>query len=256
MKFPTSRSKIDGEARTSISIWKMSAADTFIYFQALPLELRLQIWEEALSAWTVWAAVPCYVGVEHCLKLRGLRFRMVLTGPAPFLIAGTCKEARRLLEQCYIKPIRAPSDCSATSTGAYWVNLETTVVHLGNASEALYVLPSFGKDDLSRFKHVAVWWDHFESLSMTCYRLATQCPVLRTVIIQYVGKEGVYNCSSHECLSLGAATYYATTPEFCGSGYGFEKLDVPRVLSALRRYFSDPPPRLHLVDPTSTSHLS
>lgn len=61
-----------------------------------------------------------------------------------------------MLEQFYLKPIHGPFSGLATSAGSYWVNLNTTVVYLGNSFDADSVLNSFGTDELSKFKHVAL----------------------------------------------------------------------------------------------------
>lgn len=76
----------------------MSAADSFIYFHALPTELRLQIWGEALAVRSVWAAVRNY-SADRDLSASRLPFIMVYIGPAPYLAGLSFREARRLLEQ-------------------------------------------------------------------------------------------------------------------------------------------------------------
>jgi len=78
----------------------MSAADSFTYFHALPTELRLQIWGEALAVRSVWAAVRNY-SADRDLSASRLPFIMVYIGPAPYLAGLSSREARRLLEQSY-----------------------------------------------------------------------------------------------------------------------------------------------------------
>ena len=71
----------------------MSAADSFTYFHALPLELRLQIWREALSVRSVWAAVP-NDSANRSLSTSRLPFNMAYIGPAPYLVWLSRREAR------------------------------------------------------------------------------------------------------------------------------------------------------------------
>ena len=69
---------------------------------------------------------------------------MSYAGPAPYSPGLSSKEALQILEQTYLKPIRGPS------TGAQWVNMDQTVVYLGNSSDSVAVLDSFHADDLSK----------------------------------------------------------------------------------------------------------
>ena len=233
----------------------MSALDSFNYFHALPPELRLQIWGEALSVRSVWAAVRNY-NADRDLSANRLPFIMVYIGPAPYLAGLSSREARRLLENPYVKPIRGLFSGLATSTGSYWVDLDTTVVYLGDSSDLTTVLNSFGADELSKFKHVALPWYQFGRLARTCQRLATMCPALRTIIIQRSETEAVTNRPLRQPLSLETAAYYATIPEHAGPELGYEKLDAPHFRSLLLEYFGDSPPRLHLLSPDSANRSS
>jgi len=230
----------------------MSAADSFTYFHALPPELRLQIWEEALSVRSVWAAVRNY-NADRDLSASRRPFIMVYIGPAPYLAGLSSREARRLLEQSYIKPIRGLSSGLGTSVGAYWVNLDTTVVYLGDFSDATTVLNSFGVDELSKFHHVALPWYQFGRLARTCQRLATICLALCIIIIQRCEKEAATNRLLRQPLSLETATYYATIPEYAGPELGYENLDAPHFWSLLLEYFGNSPFRLHLLSPDSAN---
>jgi len=177
---------------------------------------------------------------------------MIFIGPAPYLAGLSSREARRLLEKSYVKPIRGPSSDLATSAGSYWVDLNATVVYLSDSCDAEPVLNSFGTDELSKFKHVALPWHQFGRLARTCQRLATQCPALRTIIIQRSGTEGATN----RPLSLEMAAYYATIPENTGPQLGNGKLDAPYLRSLLLEYFGDSPSRIHLLAPGSAIRSS
>ncbi|KAI9841437.1 MAG: hypothetical protein M1837_000713 [Sclerophora amabilis] len=229
----------------------MSATDSFIYFHALPPELRLHIWQQALSARSVWAAVGSYNARRDPSASR-LPFDMSFVGPAPYLAGLSCREARRLLEQSYVQPIRGPFSGLARGAGSYyWVDLNTTIVYLGDSSDARPVLNSFGTDELSKFKHVALPWYQFAGLARTCQRLATLCPALSTIIIQRSATEWTTNPPLRQPLSLEEAAYYVTIPENTEPELGNGKLDVPHLRSLLLEYFGDSPPRIHVLAPDS-----
>ena len=233
----------------------MSAADNFTCFQALPLELRLQIWKQALSVRSVWAAIhDC--NADRDFGASRTPFIVAYIGPAPYLAGLSSREARRLLEQSYFKPLRGPRNGSATRVGCYWVDLDTTVVYLGDASKATTVVNSFGVDELSKFKHVALRWYQFASLARTCQRLATLCPALRTIIVQLGEMEVATKLPLYQPLSLETAAYYAALSEYAGPALGYEELDAPHFRSLLLEYFGDSPPRLHLLSPGSAKQAS
>lgn len=221
----------------------MPVADTFTLFPALPLELRLQIWGEALSVRSVWAATP-NIGSDHPTANSPL-FSMAYVGPAPYLAGLSSKEARRLLERTYDKPIRRPS------AGVYWVNMEKTVVYLGDSSDAIAVLDSFHDDDLSRLKHVAFGWSRFDQLARICQRLATTCPDICTVVVHQLdtNDNAAEDGFVSQPLNLEMATYYATIPIHTGPELGYEMLDTDYLRSILSEYFGTSPPRLHFLQP-------
>ena len=107
----------------------MSATDSFAFFCAIPPKLRRQIWGEALSVRSVWAAIRNPAADCDPTSVNHPPFIMTYVGPAPYLAGLASKEARRLLEQTYFKPICGPN------ASAYWVNVDQTVVYLGDSSE-------------------------------------------------------------------------------------------------------------------------
>ena len=228
------------------------SADSFIYFYGLPLELRLQIWRQALSVRSVWAAVH-KDSAGRGSSARRLPFTMVYIGPAPYQVGLSCREARRLLEQSYVKPILGPFSGLTTNAGAYWIDLGMTVVYLGDISDATTVLNSFDAEELARFKHVALPWHRFGNLARTCQHLAAMCPALRTLIIQRGETEAATNQPISPALSLETAAYYTTIPEYAGPELGYGELDAAHFRSLLLEYFGDTPPRLHLLSPDSAT---
>jgi hypothetical protein len=227
----------------------MSAADSFTSFPAIPLELRLQIWGEALSVRTVWAAIRNCASDCDPTGLDHPPFSMAYIGPAPYLAGLSSKEARRLLEQSYVKPIRGPS------ARVCWVDVDQTVIYLGDSSDAMAVMDSFHADDLFRFKHIALVWSQFNSLARVCRRLAITCPALCTVIIHQVETETkpMVNGPFFQPLSLQTAAYYATIPIHARSELGYKKLDTDHLRSLLLEYFGASPPRLHMLPPDQAS---
>jgi hypothetical protein len=223
----------------------MSTVDRFTFFHALPPELRLQIWGEALSVRSVWAASP------NDNKSR-VPFNMVYIGPAPYLAGLTCREARRLLVQFYVKPIHGPFTGLGTSSSSHWVNVDTTVIDLGGYSDATTILDAFGGDELSRFKHVALLWHQFGSVVRICMRLATMCPALCTIIIQRSNTEAPTHRSFRQPLSIEMAACYATVIECAGPEIECEEVDTPYFRSLILEHFGDSPPKLHLLSPGFT----
>ncbi|CZT53420.1 uncharacterized protein RSE6_14970 [Rhynchosporium secalis] len=210
----------------------MSPANSFTLFGALPPELRLQIWREALSVRTVWAAIRN-------------RASMAYIGSALYLAGLSCKEARRLLEQTYIKPI-----CQL-SADVCWVDMNHTVVYLGDFFETMTVIDSFHADDLCRFKHVALRWSQFDRLARVCRRLAATCPALCTIVIHQTepkAQPGAVSSFSRS-LSHKTAIDYAIIFSHNNSALGYEGLDTDYLRSLLLAYFGASPPRLHMLPP-------
>lgn len=65
---------------------------------------------------SVWAAVGSYNNAVRDPNATRLPFYWTFIGPAPYLAGLSCSEARRLLKQSYVKPIRGP--CGALATRA------------------------------------------------------------------------------------------------------------------------------------------
>ena len=229
----------------------MPATTSFIYFAALPPELRVQIWREALSTRSVWAAARNRKA-DSDVSAGHPSFTMVHIVSAPYLAGLSCAEARRLLEQDYVKPIRRPLKGSAASVGCYWVDLDSTVVYLGSSSDAMIFLNSFGEDELLRFKHVALTWYQFSGLARVCQHLARICPALRTIIMQNSETEAATN----QPLRSETAAYFATIPDYVGPESELENLDTPYFRSLLLGYYSDSVrPRLHLLPSNPINRL-
>ncbi|KAK1826639.1 hypothetical protein QBC39DRAFT_15633 [Podospora conica] len=179
----------------------MSTPTTFTLFPKLPAEIRLMIWEAALSVPSVWAALP--IGFNNpnssdgdtgpepsgsaindfddtCdFDFDGGGFTMTFVGPAPSTIGQVSKEAWDVMRRFCGEPIRAPAG-PAGEVRPCWVNLRHTVVSL---VDPRVVMPSFDAGALSRFEHVVFNQRWPETYHGACKLLAAAYPALRTVII-------------------------------------------------------------------------
>jgi hypothetical protein len=168
----------------------MSRADTFTCFGALPKELRLQIWREAFCRPCVLAVVANRAApdVNGAVNSEGLPLpALSFVGGAPYLAGLSCYEAKQLLERMLVRLTCTTRGLgTATGVGACWAYLDNTVVSLCHASYAVTVMNSFGLDQLSEFKHIALAWDQSGTWERACQRIATVCPSLRTLIVQRV----------------------------------------------------------------------
>lgn len=106
---------------------------------------------------SVWAVIRKKRGKGDCgaALVNRWPFSMAFVGSPLHLVGLSCREARRLMEETFLRPLRGPNSTKG-SPGTYWVNLKTTVVALGHPSDSLTVLARFGADELSRFRHVAL----------------------------------------------------------------------------------------------------
>ena len=223
---------------------------SFRRFGSLPPELRLQIWEEALSVPTVWAAIRSHNGDGGLRSPARLRF----IGPKPYPAGLVCKESLRLREKVFRIPLGGVSTVTETLSrlilGGYWISLKWTVIYLGDATDAMSVLDDLDAENVSRFKHVAmsnlepvaIPSSRFRKLAKVCQHLAASCPVLRTVIIRREERHPGENEVHCESLSQ-MADLYAALSEQNQSQTGFgEPYDILHLRALLLEYFRDRPP--------------
>ena len=134
------------QKRTKSRIQNVDALDeTFQPFPRLPLELRMQIWTEALPSWRLVGVIPRrYAGDPLRLQShRQLR---------PFL--HTCSESRKIVLDEYHKPI-LPGSTIVPSIGSseLYINCERDVLYFPTCTS----LP--GKHDLqylNQFRRIAL----------------------------------------------------------------------------------------------------
>lgn len=219
----------------------MSTAHSFTLFSALPVELRLQIWSEALSSRSVWAVVR---NVDNDPSVN-----MAYIGPVPYLAGLSNAEARQVLEENYVKPIRGPD------SRLFWVDMDQTIIYLGADSDAQALLDTFHPDDLSRFKHVAISWSQLYWISQTCKRLASACPALcnLTIIIRKAKSDAEVLESRAFSRLLGhmTAPYGPTMPRHTKPELDYENPNSSYFRSLLLDDFHISRPRLHIFPPGS-----
>lgn len=226
----------------------MATATSFPRFSALPPELRLQIWEAALSAPAVWIAgwgeaTESSSAADSATSASRRSLAMTPVGAAPYLAGLASRESRRVMERMFSRPIRG-RDGSATNGAPYWMGLDTTLIYLGVTAAAAsgLVLEFFDMGELSGFKHVGLPYDHFGSVARTCQRLAALCPGLQTLVVRPISPTKHQQPPSLETAADDAAIARHTGPEpECG------EIDVLYLRTLLLEYFGDSPPQLHVL---------
>lgn len=229
----------------------MDAAHLFTCFGALPPELRLQIWTEALSVPSVWA-VNRKAPETNNANTSHLPLIMNHVGPAPYLAGLACKESRRLMGQLYAKPIHRPTH-SAARSAIHWIDLQKTVVSLGDYRSAGALLDAFTFEDLARFRHVVLQSSRFSDMARLCQRLANSCPGLCTIIIHTNHAGCLFTDLPCEPLTQDLGALFVNILEDPAAGLDCNHYDVVHFRSLLLRYFGDSPPTLHFASPTGAT---
>jgi hypothetical protein len=153
----------------------MPVTASFSQFSALPAELRLLIWEEALRVPTA-AILDC----EAHRKTRSLSLRRF--GINPYLIGHSCKEAQRQMQQlCRALVPRLHSAVSSSSV--QWFVTQHTMFCLADIESTKAFLELLGPDQLLGVKHVALAWTRFDQLARMCMAVAKMRPALDRLFI-------------------------------------------------------------------------
>ncbi|ORY15329.1 hypothetical protein BCR34DRAFT_598567 [Clohesyomyces aquaticus] len=227
----------------------------FERFGSLPPELRIQIWEKALSVPTVWAATRNY-DTGYALGIEPTHICKRFIGPEPYLAGLACRESRQLMERSFSKPLRGWTD-SMTAMGASWVYLDRTVIYLGDTAAAAELLATLDADEVTRFRHVAlsdfapaaISSDRIYRLHKVRRDLEASCPDLQTIIIQRVDRIPEETESVREVLSGEMADLYATVLEHPEFVIGHEERRSRYLQSLLHKYLGVRHPNIHLLSP-------
>ncbi|TKW54399.1 hypothetical protein CTA1_12878 [Colletotrichum tanaceti] len=154
---------------------------------------------------------------------------------------------RHLMEELFARPLRGPRlEAGGGGGGAYWVDLDRTVVHFGDAFNAAHVMDAFGPDELLGLRHVALEWCDFGGLVQTCQKLATACPALRTIFVQTQRAPWDWPYNRHVPTPRLAALY-TTMLDHDGPDISHGTPDPDCFRRLLLAWFGKSRPRLHLV---------
>jgi hypothetical protein len=193
------------------------ATNNFTCFPNLPAELRLLIWEEALSVRTVLAASRALIkdGSPDSTQPRPLEVTFV--GPAPYLVGLSCREARRVMEKSYVQLASLRGGPSAD----HWVDLGKTVIFLGSCEHLLDVLSGFRADEVAQFKHLALnwhWASRIRGVERACREgLPGLCPALETLIVNRVNQATLSDpLAPWRSWGSEIAPFYAGLPAYTG----------------------------------------
>ncbi|KAK4147162.1 uncharacterized protein C8A04DRAFT_24958 [Dichotomopilus funicola] len=199
------------------------ATEAFPRFRELPPELRIMIWEQAITSPTVWS---------------------IQLDPLP--LDGPPNPNPPCLGSKFIGPIGHGAN---TDRLLAWICPATTVVFLGACSPAIDRLRNFHAEDAAKFLHVALDWyfpafNDLTSLFDVCAELAPTCKALETLI---VGRVDASSATTQEPLPPSMAALYARLSQDPGPITDIEKIQDDDYREALLRLFPVPSPKLHVV---------
>lgn len=233
----------------------MSYPCSFILFPDLPLELRLIIWEYALSGWTVLASGNRCAASQEA-EATHAQTTIIPVGPAPYLAGLACMESRRLLKQSYVKlSFHHGRECNLS--GVYWVNMNRTILCLDVSPPPVDLLRMFDAEALLTLQNVVLRWNigWIGPVARACQLLATLSPALQTIVIQTaeVTKERTILDKSWfgQSLSVATAAYYSTIPDYKGPELAFSGLDCAYLRAHVLGGSIYTVPKVHILPPIS-----
>ena len=206
---------------TNTSTAVSAGCSTFTCFPRLPLELRLLVWEAALSALpapsTLWT------------------YNMTLIGsptprPRPCRLGLSCKEAWQVVQRRCVRfkgpPGPRPVWC--------WADPNNTLVHLND----LAALDKFERGTALKLKHLLVTTcaPNIEDVLPLCQELCNSCPALETLAVE---------CESWKFVQVPPDVGHARLLTYAGPELGTDE-DHRRLRSRLAASVISSP-RVHII---------
>lgn len=247
----------------------MSYPSSFHRFSDLPLELRLAIWEHALSGWTVLASSQL-VQRSEAGRITDIETTITAVGLTPYLAGFACVESFQLMKKShsYMKLIFGCrgriSECAVAdddvSGGAYWVDMNRTVLCLDASLHTVHTIPWLHTEALHALRHVVLRWNMERNRDY--YHVIKACQLLhnltltkdiQTIIVQTVEDTKEPSTVDDSWLSqptsTATAAYYSTLPDYKGPALTFDRVDCRQLRARLHRFY--PYSKIHVLPPIS-----
>ncbi len=213
-------------------------SSNFTLFSALPPELRIRIWQCALSE----PAVAAVRRNRTDKQVRRQPHELVVFGSLKASTIGrTCYEALKVVEETHVR--------LQTCLGTCWFNYNASIIYLGPLwwpfpAESLW--SNLHKATLPHIKHVVILYTQFGHLSRVCMKLAEEFSGLESIIIdmEFFPLEIEYEfmpaklcqLSCQNQLDLEMASFYAgmvssPEPELSGFTQCLEWDELPVLLA-------------------------
>ncbi|KAF2769766.1 hypothetical protein EJ03DRAFT_88087 [Teratosphaeria nubilosa] len=222
----------------------MDTTARFSLFSALPIELRLLIWEEALLVTNVLTmADTTRSSGDAPIQPSG----RLLVGPTPGHIGMVCREARRQLIHSFVT-ISVPGlrglfrHCGAQN----WLDLDRTVFYFGSGREARTVISDLDDSQISRVRLAAFHYGDWETLARMCLSIAQRCPHVHTVIVVRYSATSTGTASGIK-LSAGTVEQLVRLSRRIGPPHQDGELDSDYFRATLLQAFGGTPPVLHMI---------
>ena len=203
----------------------------FPRFEALPAELRAEIWRHSLSHPMIFAAE----------EVESKEFKMTPVGSTTLSVGQSCYEARRLFQETH------KSITLATERGVeiLWINA-SSILYLGPARSARAVLSRFDTNNRTKLANVAIYWTNFNDVCCCVQWLAENCRMIRNIIL-HIKLDAQKSLLDDSLPHFQESLSYDRVSLSNGNESDDSILDGPHFRSLLAPFFSHPFPRLHFI---------
>lgn len=191
-------------------------------FSALPGELRLKIWEYALST----RCVVAFVSGPGSGPPQQDDTRLLAQSVDLSIISQSCKEARCVYEKIRCRMMFSGSE-ELKVPSSMWLECSETVFYLGNGAAMEAVLNLLGSRPVcDHIEHVAVGWSTYRDLITLCKRIP-MFPQLQTFTILTPAAQGVRPLTSNDCeITRLAASLFGHIEESSASEFDTDYLEA------------------------------